>query len=279
MTGPRNCTPRGGCHVPRCAPDNRRTKLVTSRRGYRCRLRHLESCRCSAPPRSAREQGHLPGVSLSSTWLWPLMAGQSGQTRDRSSRPGRGDAPELVSQEPVLCSGVAVVVALGGRAFSLALQEACLASCLSAPYPAEDLPRPRFIPAGLPHPLPARQVKFTSGSVALKAARPAGGQGDGAGIGHAWGSGWGPPGCKAEPQGPSCPPPRPARPQPCSASGVRAFDISLGIWAAGAPAGGWLGRQQPGRGGAGEGGGRAGGDGPEAGGREGAEEAEPRSGP
>lgn len=126
MTGPRNCTPRGGCHVPR------RAKLVTSRRGYRCRLRHLESCRCSAPPRSAREQGHLPGVSLSSTWLWPLMAGQSGQTRDRSSRPGRGDAPELASQEPVLCSGVAVVVALGGRAFSLALQEACLGCCLAS---------------------------------------------------------------------------------------------------------------------------------------------------
>lgn len=69
-------------------------------------------------PPSSWEQGYSPRISLSSVWLWPLMAGESGWTWDRSSKPGLKEGEMvsgLVSQEPVLCSEVAmVVVVLGG---------------------------------------------------------------------------------------------------------------------------------------------------------------------
>lgn len=84
-----------------------------------CHLRHLES---PVSPQRTWEEGYWPSISLSSVWLWPLMAGESGRTWDRSSKPGLREGEMvsgLVSQEPVLCSEVAIVVVmLGGMGSS-----------------------------------------------------------------------------------------------------------------------------------------------------------------
>lgn len=65
---------------------------------------------------------YWPGICLSSVWLWSLMAGELGCIWDRSSNPGLREGEMvsgLVSQEPVLCSEVAiVVVVLGGMGSS-----------------------------------------------------------------------------------------------------------------------------------------------------------------
>lgn len=68
------------------------------------------------------EQDYSPGLPSSSVWLWPLTVGEPGRMWDRSSKPGLREGETvsgLVSQEPVLCSEVAmVVVTLGGTGSS-----------------------------------------------------------------------------------------------------------------------------------------------------------------